>query len=280
MKVKPLEMHPDFYTGLARGLAGALLFALPMLMTMEMWELGLYASPFRILLLCFVNIPLLIGLAYRIGFERTTNWRQSARDAFIAYALGIILSALVLAMFGLINSDLTLNHMIAMIALQAVPASIGALLGRSQLGMRSEKDDKQEGDYEGEEGYWNELFMMTVGALFLSLNVAPTEEMILIAYKIVPAQTLLILLSSILLMHGFVYSIHFRGSHRGPENTQWWNSFVRFTLPGYLLAFTTSAYALWTFDRLDDASLAQSITTIIVLSFPGAIGAASARLIL
>ena len=31
----------QFLTGLARGTAGALLFALPMLMTMEMWFLGL-----------------------------------------------------------------------------------------------------------------------------------------------------------------------------------------------------------------------------------------------
>jgi uncharacterized membrane protein len=31
--------------GLARGLGGAILFALPLLMTMEMWWLGFYRSP-------------------------------------------------------------------------------------------------------------------------------------------------------------------------------------------------------------------------------------------
>jgi len=118
-------------------------------------------------------------------------------DAAIAYALGILLSGIILCLFGLLSTELTLDHIIAMIALQAVPASIGALLGRSQLGVRSEEDDEENGEYDGESGY------LIVGALFLGLNVAPTDEMILIAYKIVPVQTVLILLLSITIMHGF-----------------------------------------------------------------------------
>lgn len=47
----------DFVTGLARGVAGALLFALPMLMTMEMWYLGFYMARERLLLLMILNIP-------------------------------------------------------------------------------------------------------------------------------------------------------------------------------------------------------------------------------
>lgn len=52
-----------FIIGIARGIAGALLFALPMLMlmlmTMEMWFLGLYVNLTRLLLLCILNLPLL-----------------------------------------------------------------------------------------------------------------------------------------------------------------------------------------------------------------------------
>lgn len=55
------KIHPDFLQA-ARGLGGALLFALPMLMTMEMWELGLYANPLRLLLLCLLNIRCWWGL--------------------------------------------------------------------------------------------------------------------------------------------------------------------------------------------------------------------------
>ena len=75
-----------FVTGLGRGIAGALFLALPMLMTMEMWYLGFYMARERLLLLLLINIPLLILLAHRIGFEETFTWREAVRDATLPTA--------------------------------------------------------------------------------------------------------------------------------------------------------------------------------------------------
>lgn len=230
----------QFLTGLARGTAGALLFALPMLMTMEMWFLGLYINPWRLLLLCILNLPLLLLLARRIGFENIHSWGQALRDAITAYGLGIAVSAAVLLLFGILNDQMTVSTIITKIALQSVPASIGALLGRSQLGQHSDAQDEEEGEYSGKTGYLHELFMMMVGALFLNLNVAPTEEMILIAYKVTPYHILALCLLSIAIMHGFVYALHFKGSHQLHEGQHWWQSFIRFTLPGYVIAIAIS----------------------------------------
>ncbi|MFF2322331.1 TIGR02587 family membrane protein [Agrobacterium sp. NPDC058088] len=270
----------QFLIGLARGTAGALLFALPMLMTMEMWFLGLYINPWRLLLLCILNLPLLLFLARRIGFENIHSWSQALRDAITAYGLGIAVSAAVLLLFGVLNDQITASNIVAKIALQSVPASIGALLGRSQLGQRSDDEDEEEGEYSGETGYVHELFMMMVGALFLNLNVAPTEEMILIAYKVTPYHILALCLLSIAIMHGFVYALHFKGSHQLHEGQQWWQSFIRFTLPGYIIAIVISVYTLWTFERLDHTSLSQIMNAAVILGVPASIGAASARLIL
>ncbi|MDR6591353.1 TIGR02587 family membrane protein [Agrobacterium tumefaciens] len=270
----------QFLIGLARGTAGALLFALPMLMTMEMWFLGLYVNSWRLLLLCILNLPLLLLLARRIGFENINSWSQALRDAITAYGLGIAVSAGVLLLFGILNDQLTASNIVAKVALQSVPASIGALLGRSQLGQYSDAEDEEEGEYSGETGYLHELFMMVVGALFLNLNVAPTEEMILIAYKVTPYHILALCLLSIAIMHGFVYALHFKGSHQLHEGQQWWQSFIRFTLPGYVIAIAISIYTLWTFERLDHTSLSQIMNATVILGVPASIGAASARLIL
>lgn len=270
----------QFLTGLARGTAGALLFALPMLMTMEMWFLGLYINPWRLLLLCILNLPLLLLLARRIGFENVHSWGQAVRDAITAYGLGIAVSAAVLLLFGILNDQITVSTIITKIALQSVPASIGALLGRSQLGQHSDAQDEEEGEYSGKTGYPHELFMMMVGALFLNLNVAPTEEMILIAYKVTPYHILALCLLSVAIMHGFVYALHFKGSHQLHEGQQWWQSFIRFTLPGYVIAIAISIYTLWTFERLDHTSLSQIMSAAVILGVPASIGAASARLIL
>ncbi|MFN3634214.1 MAG: TIGR02587 family membrane protein [Rhizobium rhizophilum] len=270
-----------FLVGIARGLAGALLFSIPMLMTMEMWFLGFYMERERLLLLLVLNLPLLIGLSHRIGFEHTATWRESARDAIVAYGMGVLASALILVLLGVITIDMATREWVGMVAVQAVPASIGALLGRSQLSMRDEEDGEEDEPGDAPEtSYATELFMMAVGALFLSLNLAPTEEMILLAHKMTAWHALALLTLSIFLMHGFVYALAFRGSHSLEEGTPGWHAFIRFTLPGYVVALAVSLYALWTFGRLDDLGSAQAILTVVVLSFPAAIGAAAARLIL
>lgn len=270
-----------FLMGLARGVAGALLFALPMLMTMEMWFLGFYMGRDRLLLLMLLNIPLLVVLAHRIGFERTVTWREAARDATVAYGIGIVSSALILTIFGLLKGEMPATEIIGKIALQAVPASIGAMLGRSQLAGDTD-DDEEERDKPGETQttYFGELFLMAVGALFLSLNVAPTEEMIVIAYKMTHWHALALVLLSIALMHGFVYAVSFEGGHELSPDTPWWHAFVRFTLPGFVIALSISLYTLWSFERIDDTSVTNVLLSVIVLAFPASLGAAAARLIL
>lgn len=263
-----------FVTGLGRGVAGALLLALPMLMTMEMWYLGFYMARERLFLLLLVNIPLLILLAHRIGFEETFSWREAMRDATIAYGIGIVTSLVVLTALGLLRGGMPASELAGKVALQSVPASIGAMLGRSQLGHGEDDAEDRETPYHGE------LLLMAAGALFLSLNIAPTDEMMVLAYKMTIWHALVVALLSIALMHGFVYAVSFTGGHELSPQTPWWHAFVRFTLPGYVIALAVSIFALWIFERLGDSSPVEIMLSVIVLGFPAALGAAAARLIL
>lgn len=282
-EARDFDKH-KFLIGIARGAGGALLFSLPLLMTMEMWELGFYMDRTRLLLLLLLNIPLLIILAHKVGFEHTSTWMTALRDAAIAYALGIVASAIILAAMGVLRLDQSLHEIVGMVALQAVPASIGAMLGRSQLAGQSDSDDEEDDDEDpvqkGESSYIAELFLMAVGALFLSLNVAPTEEMLLLSVKMTPWHGVVVILASLAVMHGFVYALSFRGSHDLAEGTPGWHALARFTLPGYVIAGLISAYCLWTFHRMDDLGTTQALMAVVILSFPGAVGAAAARLIL
>ncbi|MCF6370279.1 TIGR02587 family membrane protein [Rhizobium halophilum] len=268
--------------GVARGAAGALIFGLPMLMTMELWFLGFYMERYRLLILLLANLPLLVVLAHRIGFEETFTWSQALRDAVIAYGIAIAMSAAVLTLLGIAKLGMPPTDIVGKIVIQAVPASIGALLGRSQLGGEDQSssagDDQNENDFST--SYGRELFMMAIGALFLSLNVAPTEEIILISYKMTPWHATATVALSILVMHAFVYAVAFRGAHQLTVGTPRWHALIRFTLPGYVVALLMSLYVLWTLGRLDDTTPAQILMSAIVLGFPGAVGAAAARLIL
>lgn len=267
----------SFGIGLARAFGGAILFSLPLLMTMEMWHLGFYMDRFRLALFLILAIPMLALLSYYAGFEETFNWKEDVLDAFGAYAVGFITSAFMLFLFAVIEVGMTADEIIGKISLQAIPAAIGAMLARSQLG-----DDKAEDRGDGPSAqYGGEIFLMAVGALFLAFNVAPTEEMILIAYRMTEWHAAALMIVSLTIMHAFVYAVEFRGQEASiPPGTPFWSVFLRFTVVGYAVALLISLYVLWTFGRTEGTSVEEIMITTVVLGFPAALGAAVARLIL
>jgi putative integral membrane protein (TIGR02587 family) len=264
-----------YAVSVARAFGGALLFSLPILMTMETWQLGFSVDRLRLALLLVVELPLLAALAYYLGFEDATEWRDAVLDAFVAIAVSAALALLVLAVFGAIGRDTTVREGVGMVALQTVTGSIGALLAQSQFG-RAAGDEQQL----REAGDFGEYFTMAAGALFLSANVAPTEEVVLIAHMMSPWHACMLLAISLVLMHAFVYAVGFRGQHERAADSPFLREFLRFTVLGYLLSVGISAYLCWTFGRFDGVALAEALRISIVLGFPASIGAAAARLVL
>lgn len=265
-----------FAIGLARAFGGALIFSLPILMTMEMWWLGFSISNFKLALLLLLTIPLLVGLSHYMGFEDTFGLKDDALDAFVALAVGFVAGAITLSLFSVIESGMSAHEIIGKISIQAVPGSIGAMFAQSQLG----GDQKKKEEKKRHAGYGGEVFIMAAGALFLAFNVAPTEEMILIAQQMSAWHSIALALVSILIMHAFVYTVEFQGTASIPPGTPFWSVFLRFTILGYAVALSMSAYMLWTFGRTEGLAFAQTISILIVLGFPSAVGAAAARLIL
>jgi putative integral membrane protein (TIGR02587 family) len=264
-----------FALGLARAFAGAVLFALPLLMTMEMWWLGFHMAPVRLALLLALFFPFLVVLSWHAGFEPTFSWRDDVVDAFVAYAVGFAASALLLWLLGALDRAMSWREVAGKVSLQALPASIGALLAQTLLGERETAGTARG----GATAYASELFIMAVGALFLAFNVAPTEEMLLIAWRLGPLRAALLMLMSLAVIHTFVYSVAFRGrpKHRPVSG---WSLFLRFSVVGYAITLLLCAWLLWSFGRLDGLALAAALQCIAVLGLPAAVGAAAARLIL
>jgi putative integral membrane protein (TIGR02587 family) len=272
------ETNRDYAIGLGRAFGGAVLFAIPLLMTMEMWWLGFSMGRGRLLLFMALNFAILIGLSYFAGFEKTFSWWEDVMDALAAFGVGLITSAIMLAILAVITFDMTWDEIIGKVALQSVPASIGAMLGRKQLG--TEQDTQAEDDRKQEAGYSGELFLMVAGALFLAFNVAPTEEMILIAFQMSPWHTFALGGASIALLHVFVYAVGFSGQESRPEGGTFLSTFLHFTMAGYGIALLVSLYVLWTFGRTEDVALAEIANMAVVLGFPASLGAATARLVI
>ncbi|HYD26712.1 TIGR02587 family membrane protein [Brevundimonas sp.] len=256
---------------LGRAFAGALLFSLPLLMTMEMWWFGFTLHPARLAVFLLAAVPLLVGLAFFAGFShRHHGLVHAVLDTFVALAVGYLTAALLLTVMAILEPDGPLRQSVGQVALQSVPGAMGALLARRQLSAGRGDGDEAEARYPGE------LFLMVAGALFLALNVAPTEEMILIAYRMTPWHAVALIAVSLAVMHAIVYRTGFAGEHeQGHPAT----AFLHYTLAGYGLVLLVSLYVLWVFGRTDGHGLTEIVDAAVVLSFPGALGAAAARLL-
>jgi putative integral membrane protein (TIGR02587 family) len=255
-----------FARDLARGAAGALIFAVPLLMTMEMWALGHAMDRARLALFLASGLPLLFGLSWAVGLRQGGGWLDHALETLTAVALGFLVSAAVLFGVGALRLDLPVDAWLGQVALQSVPAGIGALLARRQLGA-SRADEPR--------GYAAELFLMIVGALFLALNMAPTEEMVLIAWRLDAVQSVALLAATLILMHAFVYGVGFAGQEHGRPAL----AFFHFTLAGYGLVLLTCLYVLWLLGRTDGQGAHEMAALAVTLGFPAGLGAAAARLL-
>ncbi len=269
-------MNSGYLKDLMRGFGGAILFAFPLLMTMEMWRLGFYVEPARLMIFLVVNFGVLVGLAWFVGFSTNDGWWDMVREASASYGIGIATSAVLLYLLGILSAPIPVTELVGKIAIQAIPASLGAIVARHQLNDTAPSEERRR--RESRAGYAGQLFLMAGGAIFLSFNVAPTEEMVLIAFKMTPMRQILLICFSVLLLHGFVYTVGFRGQEPVGKAGNG-RVFLSYTLAGYGIAVLVSLYVLWTFGRTDGTALPQVVAMTAVLGFPASLGAALARLV-
>lgn len=270
----PRESSREFLTELTRAFGGAILFALPILMTMEMWWLGTYLESWRVAVLLSFAVPLLVVLSYYIGFRESFSLEEDVVDAFVALAVGFVAAAASLLLFSVIEWGMSANEIVGKVALQTVPSSLGAILAAGQLGQG--KRQRQERS----RGYLAELVYMVVGALYLALNLVPTDEIVLISLQFTPWHALIIMALSLTIMHAFVYAVEFQGQEERPEDASFWSVFLRFTVVGYAVALLMCLFILWIFGRTSGETPAQVLLMMTVLGLPASVGAAAARLVL
>jgi putative integral membrane protein (TIGR02587 family) len=271
------KSNRDFLTGIVRGFGGALLFSLPILLTMEMWWLGFYAYRWRLFILALTMVPALVILARLSGLKEGASWLENVLEAMTAYVVGLTTAVVVLSLLGIIIPEMPLREIIGKIAILAPFAAFGAVLARSELGASNKASPEQE---KFRSTYRAELFMVGAGAFYLAGAVAATQEMVLIAYKMTSWHALALALFEIFSMHAIIYSMNFQGTPMESGHHATWKLLVHYTLPGYVIALLVSTYLLWTFGRFESYSLHWTIMYAIVLGLPASIGGAVGRLVI
>jgi putative integral membrane protein (TIGR02587 family) len=268
-----LDDNTKYAEGLGRALLGASLFALPLYMTMEMWQFGFAMERVRLAALLIAVFPILVGLSYFAGFERAFGVVEHLLDAFAAFAVAAFAGACVLALIGVLAPDQSPEEWLGKIAVVTFPGAIGALLADKQMAGGGARD------LDADRSYLGRVFLMAVGALFVALNVAPTEEMTLIAHQISPLHAAILAIVSVGMLHALLFWVDLPGrdTRRGPNG--FFSILLRYSFAGYGVCALCSLLLLWAFGRTDGVGLGELIEFVVVLSFPAVLGAGLAHFV-
>ena len=183
----PDSWHEEL-RGLVRAFSGAFLFGVPLLYTMEMWWLGDVASPRHLALTLVIALVANFGLVTAAGFKEEKSLFSRVEQTMDAVAVGAVGSAIVLLTLNQLNVDQSPLAMFGKIVIQTLPLSIGASLANIVFS----RDKSREG--EDEDGgsrmsswpraLFNDFGATAIGAAFIASNVAPTEEIPMLASRL------------------------------------------------------------------------------------------------
>jgi putative integral membrane protein (TIGR02587 family) len=265
----------------ARGIAGGLLFSLPLLYTMEVWWAGFIARPIHLLLYLGAGFLLLFGYNRYAGLHRDASWLEVGFEAVEETGLGLLVAAGVLWLIGQVDSTMPASEILGKVVVEAVTVAIGISVGSSQLGGGGKGEGGMEGrdDEKGFPGLPAQLVLAACGAVLLASNVAPTEEIVMIAIESSRWKILALALVSYALGGLVLFYSDFRGSHRQAPAAGPATVLLRSAV-NYAVALAASAFILWFFGRFGGVSLATGVAQTVALGLVSSLGAATGRLLL
>ena len=276
---------------LVRAASGGLLFGVPLLYTVEVMWTGQHTNPTQSLLLIGACLGLLIVLNRTSGFRSTadTTLRDAALDAVEGVALAIVVILITLILLGEIDRSLPLVVVLGKTAYEILPFSIGIGVANNILREQSDGDASDEnGGGVGQDEVVGtrsrslnstvaDLGANTLGAVFVALSIAPTDEVPMLASSRSPLWLLAIMAASIAAAYAIVFVAGFSGQSQRRSDSGLLQHPVIETVASYVIALLMALVLLALFQR-GDAPWPVLIAQVIVLGFPAAIGGAAGRL--
>lgn len=263
-----------------RGVAGGLMFSLPLLYTMEVWWTGLVSHPYRLIAYVLATFVLLLGYNRYAGLRRDSSMWEVAIDSLEEMGIGILLAGLLLFLLGRITSGVPITEIAGVIVLEAMTVAIGVSIGTAQLGAGGKEDEGLRAGAGKETAHFaGQLVFTFCGAVLFAANVAPTEEIVVIAVETAWLKIMGLAILSLLIAFLILHYSNFRGA----------DEFVRADHPTlgllgtfvtYGVALISSALILWFFGRFDGVTLFTALAQTIVLGVAATLGASAGRLLL
>lgn len=264
-----------------RGIAGGLLFSLPMLYTMEMWWTGFIVGPLELIIYLCVGIFLLMMYNHYVGLSHDHSWKEGFMESVQEMGIGLILTVFILWITNRIGILMSFDEILGKTLVEAVTVAIGISVGKTQLGGNGEQEsDETKHESQREPHLLRSFNIALCGAVLVASNVAPTDEIVTIALESPFWKLFLISIVSLSIGGAILYYINFKGSKKWvvEPDTHWDVVFGVFIM--YAVSLISSAFMLWFFGRFEGLALSAIVAETVVLGFPAALGASAGRLLI
>jgi putative integral membrane protein (TIGR02587 family) len=277
-----------------RGIAGGILFSLPLLYTMEVWWAGFSLHPWRLAGAVLITLILLLGYNRYAGLRSDAGMLEVLIDSIEELGIGLVIATAVLWLLGRIRSDMPASEIAGKIIVESLIVAIGVSVGTAQLGGGdsdsttdtgmdnadgADSPANQDRTAGGPTSFISQVVLAFCGAILIAANVAPTEEIIVLAVEIEPWRLLGLALFSIILSTLILYFSDFRSTRRLIPNRGFFTVFWGATLT-YTVALITSALLLWFFGNFEGFAPITCLAETIVLGVAAVLGASAGRLLL
>lgn len=254
-----------------RGVAGAFLLGVPLVYTQEVWFHGGNLPRSAILAMLAGSFLLNLSLSTVVGFN-SGRTRRPLEDAIVGFGLSFVLAACLLLLLDRIDFEMGWGSALGIIALSAVPLSLGFALGNALA-----PKEGAEGSDELSSGF-GDLLAAAGGATVLVLNIAPTEEPLLLAAELGRFRLIGLVAVSLVLSYLMVFYAEFGGKHVRRRADNPIHTPLLETVFAYLVALLIAGGLLWVFGEIESID-GPSIAKSVVLAFPASLGAALGRIV-
>lgn len=282
----------------ARGVAGGLLFSLPLLYTMEVWWTGFLVPPWRLAVYVLGTFALLLGYNHYVGIRADGSFADVVIDSFEEMGIGFVVAALVLWLLGQLSAEMPGDEVLGKIVIEAMTVAIGVSVGTAQLGANGDTDKGMgDGENQGTEAprdtgedtgtdtdddsidIGGQLVVALCGAVLFAANVAPTEEIVMIAVEVSSARLVGLVVFSLALAALVLYYSEFAGARQHVRFDRHHDVLVGSVIT-YAVALVASGLILWFFGRFDGHTPILCLAQAVVLGVPATLGASAGRLLL
>jgi putative integral membrane protein (TIGR02587 family) len=270
-----------------RGTCGGFLFGIPLLYTMEVWWIGSHAAPVVLLLVLALLFLVVFVLTRTEGFRNRHRQRrpyEAVMDTVEAMAIGLVCSTLILTLLRELTFSTSLLQALGKVIYESVPFTLGVALANQFLGDREDTGRQQETQSQPQSkqtlnATLSDIGATLLGATIIAFNIAPTDEIPMLAAAVSEPWLLLMIAASLVISYAIVFEAGFSNQQKRRQQQGIFQRPSSETIVSYLVALSAAAVMLWFFQRLNLADpWTMWLEQTILLGLPAAIGGAAGRL--